>query len=86
MCCTCKYAERMSKMIQIRNVPDAVHRELKARAAEQGRTLTDYLLEEIERLASIPTQDEMLARLGSLPRIRLKPTPTEILRKERDRR
>jgi plasmid stability protein len=76
----------MPKMIQIRNVPDAVHRKLKARAAQQGRTLTDDLLEEVERLASIPTQDEMLARLGSLPRIRLKPTPTEILRKERDRR
>ena len=76
----------MPRMIQIRNVPDAVHRKLKARAAEQGRTLTDYLLDEIERLAAIPTQDEMLERLQQLPRLRLKPTPTEILRKERDRR
>ena len=76
----------MSKMIQIRNVPDAIHRKLKVRAAEQGRSLTDYLLEEIERLATVPTQEEMLERLEHLPRTRLKPTPTEILRKERDRR
>ena len=73
-------------MIQIRNVPEAVHRKLKVRATEQGRTLTDYLLEEIERLAAIPTQEEMLERLESLPRTRLKPTPTEVLRKERGRR
>ena len=86
MFATCKYATCMSKMIQIRNVPDAIHRKLKVRAAEQGRSLTDYLLEEIERLATVPTQEEMLKRLENLPRTRLKPTPTEVLRKERDRR
>jgi antitoxin FitA len=38
----------MSKMIQIRNVPDELHRTLKVRAAQAGMTLSDYLLSEIE--------------------------------------
>ena len=41
----------MSKMIQIRNVPDTLHRKIKARAAQAGMTLSDYLLGEIERIA-----------------------------------
>jgi len=45
----------MNKMIQIRNVPEKLHRKLKARAAAEGLTLSDYLREEIERLASKPT-------------------------------
>ena len=40
----------MSRMVQIRNVPDALHRKLKARAADSGQTLSDYLLRELERL------------------------------------
>ena len=45
----------MSKMIQIRNVPDALHRRLKARAAEAGMSLSDYLLAELRRSAERPT-------------------------------
>ena len=45
----------MSKMIQIRNVPDAVHRKIKVRAAQSGMTLSDYLRAEIERIAALPT-------------------------------
>jgi plasmid stability protein len=45
----------MNKMIQIRNVPEKLHRKLKARAAAEGMTLTDYLRGEIERLATKPT-------------------------------
>ncbi|HEX9312490.1 MAG TPA: hypothetical protein VGA30_06645 [Actinomycetota bacterium] len=48
----------MSKMIQIRNVPDQVHREMKARAARAGMSLSEYLLKEIERVASLPSFDE----------------------------
>ena len=44
-------------MIQIRNVPDAVHRKVKARAAEAGMTLSDYLLAEVERISSLPTRE-----------------------------
>jgi antitoxin FitA len=45
---TCDDVGRMSRMIQIRNVPEELHRELKSRAARAGMTLTDYLLREIE--------------------------------------
>jgi plasmid stability protein len=62
----------MSKMIQIRNVPDAVHRKIKVRAAQSGMTLSDYLLGEIERIAALPTHDEMLARLHARSRVKLR--------------
>lgn len=52
----------MSSMIQIRNVPDALHRELKVRAAQTGMTLSDYLLAELQALAVRPTMREWLAR------------------------
>jgi len=55
----------MSKMIQIRNVPDGLHRKLKARAAVAGQSLSDYLLSEIDRIAALPTREEMLARIHS---------------------
>ncbi len=51
------------KMIQIRNVPDDVHRTLKMRAASEGMSLSDYLLREIEQSARRPTIDEVLARI-----------------------
>jgi len=53
----------MSKMIQLRNVPDALHRILKARAALAGMSLTDYLLMEIKEIAARPTLAEMRNRL-----------------------
>ncbi len=74
----------MPKMIQIRNVPDALHRKIKARAAQSGKTLSDYLLSEIERIASLPTRDEMLARLHARTRVRLKTPAAEIVRQERE--
>jgi plasmid stability protein len=63
----------MSKMIQIRNVPDDLHRRLKVRAAQQGMTLSDYLLGEIERIADTPTIDELRLRIR-----RRKPLETEV--------
>ena len=51
------------KMIQIRNVPDDVHKVMKVRAAEAGMSLSDYLLREIERTARRPTLEEVLARI-----------------------
>jgi plasmid stability protein len=53
----------MSKMIQIRNVPDDVHRTLKVRAAASRMSLSDFLLREVERIASQPTLDELLTRI-----------------------
>jgi antitoxin FitA len=51
------------KMVQIRNVPDDVHRELKARAALEGRTLSDYALAELRRSLERPTRTELLGRV-----------------------
>lgn len=53
----------MSKMIQLRNVPDALHRRLKARAAMAGMSLSDYLLAEIKEVAERPTLLELREQL-----------------------
>ena len=52
----------MPKMIQIRNVPDELHRTLKVRAAKADMTLSDYLLSEIEQIAAKPTLPETMER------------------------
>ncbi|MGH6662564.1 MAG: FitA-like ribbon-helix-helix domain-containing protein, partial [Rhodospirillales bacterium] len=54
----------MSTTIQIRNVPNALHRRLKARAAMAGMSLSDYLLAEIRGVAERPTIKEIRQRLG----------------------
>lgn len=75
----------MSAMIQIRNVPDALHRRLKARAALAGMSLSDYLLREIRDVAERPTIEELRARLKKLPEIKVSIDPVDIIRAERDR-
>lgn len=74
----------MSRMVQIRNVPDGLHRKLKARAADSGQTLSDYLRAEIERLAARPTRHEMLSRLRSRRAVALKTSAAAIIRRERE--
>jgi antitoxin FitA len=76
----------MAIMIQIRNVPDALHRELKARAARAGMSLSDYLLREIRQVAERPTLEEMRARLHGRPRTNLALDTAEAVRAERDGR
>jgi plasmid stability protein len=73
-------------MIQIRNVPDYVHRKLKARAAQAGMSLSDYLINQIKELSERPTLDEMRARLGSRPPAPLDEDAAQIIRAERDKR
>jgi plasmid stability protein len=53
----------MSKMIQVRNVPDSVHRILKARAAEAGMSLSDYIKRDLEASAAQATMEEIYARV-----------------------
>jgi hypothetical protein len=60
----------MPKMIQIRHVPDAVHRKLKMRAAMQGTSLSEYLMKEIELIADQPTLQETLAEIAKLPPVK----------------
>ena len=81
---TCTHAYHMSKMVQIRNVPEALHRKLKVRAADAGQTLSDYLLAELERLAARPTRDEMLTRLHGRKRVTLKTPAAVVVREERE--
>jgi antitoxin FitA len=51
------------KMIQIRNVPDELHRSLKARAAREGTTLSDLILDELPRVAQRPSPEQLLERI-----------------------
>ena len=83
---TCFYTGRMSSMIQIRNVPDVLHRQLKARAALAGMSLSDYLLKEIRQVAERPTIEELRSRLGRQPEVRLRVSPADAVRAERDSR
>jgi len=84
MCQACLHAHHMSKMVQIRNVPEALHRKLKVRAANSGKTLSDYLRAELERLAARPTRDEMMARIHSRKRVTLKTPAAVVIREERE--
>jgi len=73
----------MSKMIQIRNVPDALHRSLKARAAMAGMSLSDYLLSEIKEIADRPTLIELRTRLHTRKAVTLELDTARLVRQER---
>jgi hypothetical protein len=75
----------MASMIQIRNVPDELHRDLKVRAARTGMTLSDYLLAELRALAVRPTMREWLSRSETWEPIEVGETPVAALAAERDR-
>lgn len=82
----CDYAEHMTKMIQIRNVPDSVHRTLKARAALEGTSLSEYLLTMITDAAARPTLTEMRERLATREPVQLPISAAEAVRAEREAR
>ena len=81
---TCDILLSMAKMIQIRNVPDDLHRTLKVRAAQAGMTLSDYLLSEIEQVAEKPTLSEMMERLAHDEPVTLDEPPEVTIRRMRD--
>jgi plasmid stability protein len=83
---TCDYHNRMSTMIQIRNVPDDLHRKLKSRAALAGMSLSDYLLGIVARAAELPTDEEIRERLRSMPHFEPRESIAEAVRAERDQR
>jgi antitoxin FitA len=72
-------------MIQIRNVPDQLHRELKARAAESGMTLSDYLLDEIREVAVKPSMKQWLEGVSRLEPVETSLTSSEAIHLERER-
>jgi plasmid stability protein len=76
----------MSKMIQLRNVPDELHRKLKARAAENGQSLSDYLIGQIRALAERPTPAEVRYRLSRRQPAKVRETSARAVRAEREQR
>lgn len=76
----------MSTMIQIRNVPLELHRRLKARAAIEGMSMSDYVLREVGKALDYPTRQEVLARLQARPVRRLTRSAADLIRAERDAR
>lgn len=74
----------MATMIQVRNVPEEIHRLLKIRAAQQGTSLSEYLLREILVHAARPTLEEALAAISREPEIKTTESAAEMIRAERD--
>jgi plasmid stability protein len=80
------YAENMSKMIQVRDVPDQVHSILKARAAREGMSLSDFIKQELERSTERPTMREWLESTRQAKPIPTKRSAAQIVRELRDAR
>lgn len=76
----------MGTLIQVRDVPEEVHRTLKARAAREGVSLSEYLRRELERVAESPTPDELLTRLRARKPVRVTETSAHALHAIRDQR
>lgn len=74
------------KMVQIRNVPDDVHRRLKARAALEGRSLSEFALAELRRSLERPTSAELLERVQARERVAVAESAADAVRAERDAR
>ena len=83
---TCCYVHHMPKMIQLRHVPDDLHRTLKARAALEGLSLSDYLLQEVRRVAERPTLAELRRRLAQRTAVTPRVPPAKAVRAEREGR
>ena len=82
---TLLHASSMS-MIQIRNVPEGVHRDLKARAARAGMTLSDYLLDMIRKNTERPEPDQLLRRIRERAAVYVAESPADAVRAEREAR
>lgn len=76
----------MSVMVQIRNVPDAFHHELKSRAALAGLSLSDFLLLEMKRSLERLPRSELLRRVARRARVSGGPSAAALVRAERDGR
>lgn len=83
---TCRYPVRMSKMIQLRHVPDDLHRKLKGQAALERLSLSDYLLREAQRIAERPTVAELRERIARRTPVTPRVSPSRAVRAERNGR
>jgi antitoxin FitA len=85
VCFTCDSVRNMSSMIQVRNVPDKVHRTLKARAASAGMSLSDYIKRDLVQSASAPSLEEIDERIRARGPSRMRtPTIVSALREVRE--
>jgi antitoxin FitA len=75
---------KMSKMIQIRDVPDDLHRELKRRAEKKGLSLSDYLKLELTRIAEVPTLEELVERIRQREPVHFSEPIEDIIRADRE--
>ncbi len=74
----------MAKLLQVREVPDDVHRTLKVRAAQSGTSLSEYVRAELELIAARPTPEELRARLATRAAVTGGEAPAEAIRRHRD--
>jgi antitoxin FitA len=74
------------KMIQIRNVPDDLHKALKVRAAKEGTSMSEMLLRELPRIAYRPTFEQVMARIRARGPIEGTPSGAELVRAAREER
>ena len=86
MTTSCFHVRFMSMMIQIRNVPEPTHGRLKARAAMEGVSMSQYVLAAVERALERPSRRELLAAIRREPSATLDPAPADLLRAEREAR
>jgi antitoxin FitA len=76
----------MAVTVQIRDVPDELHRKLKLRAASAGMSISKYLLREIKRSLERPTPEELIQRLKSLQRVEPREPVADAVADERESR
>jgi plasmid stability protein len=76
----------MSKMIQIRNVPEEIHKKLKVRATLAGKSLSDFLLEEVKHSLEKPKIEDLLERLHQRQKVNPKTSSAKMVRMERDQK
>lgn len=76
----------MAKMIQVRNVPDRLHRELKRRARARKQSLTDYVEQVLENEMARPSREEIFARIASSEPVDLGRPAADLIREERRKR
>ena len=86
MVLTCSYVVHMSKTIQLRHVPEELHRTLKVRAALEGLSLSDFLLKEVRKIAERPTLAEFATRLAGRMPVATRESPAKAVRAERGAR
>jgi hypothetical protein len=75
----------MAMMIQVRNVPDRLHRELTQRARQRGQTLTEYVERLLEREVARPSREDVFERIAGRTAVELRQSAAELIREERRR-